>query len=539
MVISPNSDIILYSGMPLDDTYTDTLYFDNLSAQTSFFQNNSYIKRTFAVNTYQRINEGVFDANCLADEIYDCNYMAFRNTNFGNKWFYAFINRIEYVNNGMARVNFSLDVIQTYLFDAVLEDCFVEREHSQTDEIGEHIETEPIGVNEYVYDFYNPLTFPNDIYACDICVMYCDIPETTGATVEGNIYGNIYSGARIKCFGPISQDPGDMAIMMTSIDGLLEDYIKSPDSIVSIYISPHFITQGERQGKDLRGYWSSAAPWVHATWNMPSGSDTFVDYGHNTQTAQSYKPKNNKLYTYPYSYCHVDNANGSTLQLRFELFEDNTPQFCAFGSPISPIQLSIVPHEYKNQRDAIRGIMTEKLTLDEYPVCSWNYDTFRAWVAQNTVPQLINLAGSGMMGAMGGGVKGAMVGMAGSSISMATSTYTASIKADTLRGNALSGNANFASNFANFNISRARPPINEVKIIDDFFTMFGYAVKRVKTPNRNARPHWTYCKTGGAKVIGKCPSEALKKICEVYDNGLTWWKNASDVGNYTLDNSPS
>lgn len=74
-------------------------------------------------------------------------------------------------------------------------------------------------------------------------------------------------------------------------------------------------------------------------------------------------------------------------------------------------------------------------------------------------------------------------------------------------------------------------------MIDDYFTMFGYAIKRVKVPNRNSRPHWNYVKTIGCTLTGSIPSDDMKKICNIYNNGITFWKNGSEIGHYELDNT--
>ena len=539
MVVNPNSDIILYSGMPLDDTYTDTLYFSSLSAQTSFFTaGNAYEKRRFAVNTYQRVNEGVFDAQCLADEIYDCNYLAFRNTNFGSKWFYAFIDRIEYINNGMARVFFTIDSLQTYLFDCELEECMVEREHAITDDAGDNLEAEPLSVAEYVYDFYDELvagkTYYNDIYECDVCIMIVDVEAKAGDPVDGSLYGNIYSGATIWAYGGLLDTTlHTPAQVVGNINAKLEEYIEKPDSIVNMFISPHFITEGTVDGREIQGYWSGAYHKRTITWNKPSNFNTFTDYNGDTFT-----PVNNKIHTYPFSYCHVDNSNGGSLTLRFELFRNQTPTFTVYGSPLPPIQLTLAPRLYKGSNNAVTPLFTEKLVMDEYPLCSWNYDTYKAWMAQNSIPMLFNLGKSVAGGAMSGGGAGFAVGAVGGALDIAQSTYTASIQADQMRGNSFSGNANFANNYARFRIGRGRPTIQQARIIDNFFSMYGYATNRVKIPNRAVRPHYTYCKTKGAKVIGKCPADDLKKICSIYDNGVTWWRNANEVGDYSVNNAP-
>lgn len=145
MVIAPNTDIILLRNVPLDNTYTDTLYFSNATEQFNHFYNTStYAKKVFGNNTYQRVNSGVMRIEVSADEIYNYNYLMFRNTNYGSKWFYAFITGVEYVNNAIAEIRYEIDVMQTYFFDYELEQCYVDRETSATDNVGENILDEPV-----------------------------------------------------------------------------------------------------------------------------------------------------------------------------------------------------------------------------------------------------------------------------------------------------------------------------------------------------------------------------------------------------------
>ena len=74
------------------------------------------------------------------------------------------------------------------------------------------------------------------------------------------------------------------------------------------------------------------------------------------------------------------------------------------------------------------------------------------------------------------------------------------------------------------------------KIIDDFFTMYGYQTDRVKVPNRTGRPYWNYVKMQNSCHRGNVPSEDMSKINDLYDSGITFW-HTPDVGNYSLDNT--
>ena len=64
--------------------------------------------------------------------------------------FFAFINSSEYISNTVSEIHFEIDVIQSWFFDFTLQRCFIEREHSITDEIGDNIVGEEINVGNIV-----------------------------------------------------------------------------------------------------------------------------------------------------------------------------------------------------------------------------------------------------------------------------------------------------------------------------------------------------------------------------------------------------
>ena len=74
------------------------------------------------------------------------------------------------------------------------------------------------------------------------------------------------------------------------------------------------------------------------------------------------------------------------------------------------------------------------------------------------------------------------------------------------------------------------------RIIDDFFDMYGYKTCRVKTPNSNHRENWWYTKTVNANITGNVPNDAMNKIKQAYNDGLTFWKNPANFLNYSVSN---
>lgn len=548
MEIAPSTIIRLYSGVPLDNTYTDTLYFPSVGVQTAYFGGLTYVKQ-FTQNMYQRVNKGQFEANCRADDIYNCNYMAFQNAGYGNKWFYAFITKIEYINNNNSLVSFEIDVMQTWMFDYDLKQCYIERQHSVTDVIGGNILPENVELGEYVFEVNNGVydttlpyqqLFPSlNTYA--ICVMVSE-PWTEEEWTWGNVFDNVYSGCYIYAVSANSVNAS------VNIRTLITQFAQKPEAILNMYMCPLYLLPWASSYKGntyatIEDYYTYLHP-------VPSGqpNSTFTytgDAPDSDDTFGNYIPKNKKMYTYPYNFFHVDNGDGDSLNLRYEFFTDNRPQLEVEGCLTTPIEVRLTPFNYKGvprQQGTVQNPSwvenrAEFLTVSSFPICSWNYDTYRAWVAQNSIPMALQtVTGIGQQVMYGHGGIGA--GILGQTSNILAQHYRASLMADTCKGNYNSGNTNFANRKNTFYGGRCHITKDYARAIDNYFTMYGYAYNKYGIPNISSRPHWNYTKTIGCKIVGRCPADDIKKICSIYDNGIRFWKSASEVGDYTLDNSP-
>ena len=149
MYIQPETNVKILKNVPLDNPYDHTLWFNNATEQASYFADN-LTKFHLTNYTYQRVNKGAIRVEINANKLYDCNYLMFQNTAFGNKWFFAFIKSVEYVNNVCSEITFEIDVMQTWLFDYHMDRCFVEREHVSDDRIGVNLVNENFNVTNYV-----------------------------------------------------------------------------------------------------------------------------------------------------------------------------------------------------------------------------------------------------------------------------------------------------------------------------------------------------------------------------------------------------
>lgn len=515
MYIAPTTNIRLLHQVPLDNTYDHTIFFYTAAAQQAYFA--GLTKYNLANYTYQRVQKAVSRVGINAENLYDCNYMMFQNTGFGNKWFYAFITSVEYVNNECSEIRFELDEIQTWHFDYSPDICFVERQHSGTDNIGDNILPEPVALGEYVFNGSHPIIDFSDL---SVIVGIVNVNTETG-TVQGNKYDGIYGAATLyshRIDGILSVD---------TLNTLLQPYIQKPEAIICLYVCPTAFIGDRDTSTGRLLYFDRAKQWEIADNTLsPSWS------------LDGYVPKNKKLFTYPYNYYMADNGMGDTLILPYEYFSNLTPRFYIAATVTQPVKAVLRPHIYKN----INACLTENLTLSDFPMCSWAFDAYAAWQAQNTIPNIltgIKAVGSGVASTLGGQPQRGAEDILGMAMDMISKHYTASIQADITRGNFSNGNVNVSDKKHQFYGSRMTVKYQYAKMIDDFFSRFGYATNNLTLVNRSSRPHWNYTKTVGCTLTGSVPADSMKKLCQIYDHGITWWKSGAEVGNYTLNNSPS
>lgn len=538
--ISPNSTIRLLSNVPIDSDYHHTVRFQNTTDQYNWMVNHTV--KTFFQNTYQRTGNGVFRAEIAPSEqalVYGVNYMMFQNTAFLDKWFYAFVNNVEYVNNNMFEIHFTLDVMQTWFFQGgSIGQCFVEREHVSDDVIGNHIEPEPVTLGDYVFQAptYEKLTDNLD----DISYILA-IVDVNGSS-QSAIYNGIACGATLYAYRNI-----------TNLANKINEYIQQTDAIQGLYTVPTWFLPNHTcpEGRILE----SVTP---ITLDVP-----FSEVMTSNFMIDGYRPRNNKLYTYPYNYLEVNNSGGQTMTLRYEFFRNGRheiiqPKFRIAGSVLMPVQVALWPMDYANvENDSGNHVNTVRcLNLPDYPLCSWNYDTYKAWVAQNShnigVQNATTIIKSSVQ--IGTGVGSLLLdplhaGRGISSIASGTEAlvdriatnemndYTASIAADGLNGNIASGNILLSAKQQTFYGGRKCITREQAKVIDDFFTMFGYAVRRCKVPEIYSRPHFNYVKTQGANIHGAMPMDAQNTIMNVFDKGITFWDKDSTVGDYSVNNA--
>ena len=529
MYIYPNTTLHILRNVNLNSDYDHTIYFDGRVAQTEYFL--ARTKYTLSNQSYQRRERGWIQVNINQNSLWDCTYLMFQNTSYASKWFYAFILSVDYVNDNVSKINFEIDVLQTWYFDYTLDKCFVEREHSLTDVAGDNTIDEGLDLGP---EYHVQANSRFNLDCTRICVVEAGSwDEYTDQYVPYNGFKclNYYTGVRFVSF-----DLNDTASLDILRQHLLS-YIKHgiEDAVIAIYQYPRFM--GE----------------------MPlsaSGSETYgfvtTDYAFYPNTVQidGYIPKNRKLFTYPYNLVEVDNGLGDTAKFKLELWDNaHVGNFRIFGTPHGIPACYCMPVYYNGETNSYQNALTVKVNIQ----CAWNGDAYQVWLARNDKNIGLSMFGQGL--GLIGGIIGAGVGLAtenpvllktaggiavtsgGNLIRNIFTTISKKNETDAtpdpVHGHIANELLNLQSNLNHFAFRQKTIKQEYAKIIDEYFSRFGYACHRIKVPNIKARRNWTYTKTTGCEITGNVPSDDIVKIKAIYDHGVTFWdiKNAN-VGEY-------
>ena len=124
MAITPQTDLFLVK-CPLQLSNKHQLTFNSKDEQFNYFR--SLPRLELDQISYIR-KDNVIRFNQHIDSLLEYNYCFYQNENYSNKWFYAFIVRMEYVNDNCTNIYIKQDVWQTWQFDLVYLQSFVERE---------------------------------------------------------------------------------------------------------------------------------------------------------------------------------------------------------------------------------------------------------------------------------------------------------------------------------------------------------------------------------------------------------------------------
>ena len=309
-------------------------------------------------------------------------------------------------------------------------------------------------------------------------------------------------------------------------------------------------------------------------------------------SVDGYTPKNNKLFSYPYSFCRIDDNNGHHTELKWELWNAGDLDYPSNRQLYARVPIDadascfVIPISYNGEPQNVEQGLVFPLTGK----CSWIYSAYQNWSAQNKLANVIGglvavgsialpavrglsmaakslsmasglrqvtssgirsfaMSGAAQRSAVKAGVSAAldkggktsMLGGLAGGAALASSVYSHSLVPSIAKGSS-SGNSLIATEYNTFVVKKMCLQDKFAVILDDFFDKYGYEVDDLLIPNVTSRPYWNYIKMQGANHSSnsshRIPSDDLEKINDIFNAGVTFW-HTNDVGNYALDNRAS
>lgn len=536
-LIEPNTQI-MFLQVPLDPEYRNTLYFTSKAEQETYFGSKAIRVEPFY--SYQRKSNNVIrvgwvptnPSNTVISALYACNYIMFKNASFENKWFYAFVTNIEYVNNNAVDISYEIDVMQTWHFDYIFNDCTIEREHTTTDAIGEHTLSEPLSIKEY---FEKEAAFTLDgvsqtgrfKYTPAVCFLTSFRivveglpvpPENPGAIISG-LYdmGNTFTGCYYTIVPLIAANISPLQNLLTQITES-----NKISGVLGIFIMPYEFRNNIGQTQEP---FTRTVKYLNFDIRTLIGNELKYSLG-------NYIPRNKKLLTHPFNMLYVTNFQGTKTELKWENFSNiNQCRLDIWCDITSGGAMVIYPWAYKS----VGQNFDEAMTTGSFPMCSWTYDAFKAWVAQNTgqmVATGVSIVASLLATiASEGALAPALVGSIATAGAMGAKAYQASTMPPQAESNKNS-NAMYSASLLTFGFYKKYVKEEYAIKMDAFFDMYGYKTERTGIPNRAARPCYSYIKTVDCSLDGNVPVNDLRKIEAIFDKGVRFWKKTAVFGSY-------
>lgn len=526
--ITPDTEIrLLHCDLSMDEL--NQLTFSNATAQANYFK--SLTHDTVQDNcTYLR-KEGIIRYPKNIDTLLRYNYVMYKNNNFSDKWFYAFIEKMEFINPNMTEIKIKTDVFQTWQFQIQYKKCFVEREHVNDDTIGLHTIPEGLETGDYIVEGSTEANY-SSAHAV-IAATYDIVHETGGGALINGIYqASVFYLIRGEIIANAEQT-------IKTILGKFDNAGKA-DSIIGIFMVPDELTKYDT----ITNWDTFDSGFIYSQYKILNhqflNSTASQDMGVTTitkpySTVDGYTPKNNKLFVYPYKVLLGTNNQGSSAEYRYEFFSTSNCTFQTNGCISPGCSIKTRPKNYKGKSENFE----EGLISGKYPIGSYNSDLYINWLTQNAVNIGVGIVGSGVSIAAGA-ITGNPIGVASGIVGIGQSLgqiYEHSKIPPQARGNTNAGDVTYTLEKCNFTFNKLTIKNEYAKIIDQFFSMYGYKVNTVKVPNINGRSNWNYVKTIDCNIEGNIPQDDLIELKSLFNKGLTLWHNPSTFLDYSQSNN--
>lgn len=518
-----NSTVILSKNIKMDREYVNVLSYSESEMVTLCRQNKVKEASNFS---FIRANKSI-QVPFSYGECLQANYIAFQNPDYSNKWFFAWIDEVIYKGDLNTEIKYTIDSWSTWFDKWTKKPCFIQREHTNDDGFGKNTIPENLNVGEVIEEEYEEImTFGEDGNDYYFAISSTYNPITNKDFIGVNKVNGNLMGTWIFLFDVYTGSVG-----LPNIENFLEDVNDSNkiDSIKDMFILPKTLVDsiGTDELEKSATFGSYRCKLLKNSDDVVSIPSTF----NRTLNFSDFQPKNNKCKVYPYNYMIVSNNIGNINILKYEDFDLSADVNLVEIEMAVSIGVSgrLVPRAYKG----IDYNYNESIPLAKFPTCSWASDAFTNWLTGNAVNVATQVVGIGASIASGN-----IPTIAGKTASLIGQFYQASLL-PSIQGGQNIGDVNFSARKNTFAIHHMRAKTEYLRVIDDYFSRFGYATNRVKLPNITGRQNFNYIEIGQAEEIGygEVPSIFMNNINNACRKGVTIWHNHENLGNYSIENN--
>lgn len=292
---NPMTTIYVCGDVGFNNSYQHTIYFDSVTEQNAYFEGK--VKKTFLNYTYQR-RKWSLKVNASMNEAQYWSYLFYDNGYEGRR--YYFITNIEYINDNTVELFLELDVLQTYHFTYKLDYCFVEREHTPSDDVGEYILDEGLNLGEIT------TVSSHEVEIEDLCILIMST-LSPNSTEDDHIQavGSLYNNVMYTGVGVYAIETKDYVMLNQMLNNF--DKWGISDSIISIWMYPKKLVK-------VHNNWAS-----DVTFHTVTGVQTF-QHEVSGGAVSSITPTNRKLLSYPFAFMYAHNNSGVSGVYHYEKF---------------------------------------------------------------------------------------------------------------------------------------------------------------------------------------------------------------------------
>lgn len=445
--IKPNSTLQLLYDVPI--TGGEEIAFANVAEQNAYFARHVKVSGT----KYSRLDptNNTIKVPYAADLCRSCNMLRFKNTAYEDKWFYAFIVNVSYVNNTTSRITYVMNEFQTWFANVDYDTCTVLREHLSIEDWNK-AETNPFDTSILEFQTAEDLAtgyeiepvyeqgeldnksrighngdwdvFPTNTasgiilqlasideanaanFVADYCSNFTMVLRPDNTYVESGFLPkpspnvkNMYPHAYYLCF--IDTD-----------DTTLGNGNKMTNAQVmgKLNTALQWLTLNNLTQNILGIYYVDSSQFYESVW------DRTGEYSIAKVYPRTFDVTNKKLNLFPFQYIRVDNGNGDTKEYKYELFKDireggaaNPAKFKYLSMFDGVPMVSLLPYKYRQTNDNVEPTDTygfnynlnakERLDNKNIPQLGYSIDAYLAYLGSAYQSALTTSAYSYMMNA--------------------------------------------------------------------------------------------------------------------------------------------